>query len=92
MATKITPISDFRRQASQILKTLKEGGDVVYITQHGRPTAVLLDYEQYEALIAELEDLADLASLDEAVDEPESDYDAFLSEMNAEPGLTGSGG
>ena len=28
-------------------------------------TAVLLDYEQYEALLAELEDLADLASLED---------------------------
>ena len=27
----------------------------MYITQHGRPSAVLIDYEQYEALLAQLE-------------------------------------
>jgi prevent-host-death family protein len=51
------PISDLRRQASQVVRELREGGDAVYITQHGRPAAVLVDYEEYEALLAELESL-----------------------------------
>lgn len=79
--TTIIPVSDLRRKTSNVLKTLREGSDVVYITQHGRPTAVLLDYEQYEALLAELEDLADLASLEEAVDEPSRPYEEFLAEL-----------
>lgn len=57
MSTNIVPISDLRRQASQVVKSLREGSDIVYITQHGRPAAVLISYEQYEALIAELEAL-----------------------------------
>lgn len=57
MSTNIVPISDLRRQASQVVKELREGGDAVYITQHGRPAAVLVDYEAYEALLAELESL-----------------------------------
>ena len=76
MTTKIVPISDLRRQTSRIIRTLQEEGDVVYITQHGRPAAVLVEYEQYEALLAQLEDLADLASLEAAADEPERDYEA----------------
>jgi prevent-host-death family protein len=80
MTTRIVPISDLRRQTSQIIRILKEEGDVVYITQHGRPAAVLVEYEQYEALLAQLEDLADLASLEAAADEPERDYAAFLAE------------
>jgi prevent-host-death family protein len=87
MTTKIMPISDLRRQTSQILRVLKEEGDVVYITQHGRPAAVLVDYEQYEALLAQLEDLTDLASLDAAADEPERDYEAFLTELDIEEGI-----
>ncbi len=55
MSTNIVPISDLRRQASRVVNTLREGSDVVYITQHGRPTAVLVNYEQYEAMEAELE-------------------------------------
>lgn len=57
MSTNIVPISDLRREAGQVVKTLKEGGDAVYITQYGRPAAVLVDYEAYEALLAELETL-----------------------------------
>ncbi len=79
--TTIIPVSDLRRKTSDVLKTVREGSDVVYITQHGRPTAVLLDYDQYEALLAELEDLADLASLEEAVDEPSRPYEEFLAEL-----------
>jgi prevent-host-death family protein len=57
MSTNIVPISDLRRQASKVVNTLRKGSDVVYITQHGRPAAVLVNFEQYEALIAELEAL-----------------------------------
>lgn len=84
MTTKIMPISDLRRQTSQIIRAIQEDGDVVYITQHGRPAAVLVDYEQYESLLTLLEDLSDLASLEAAADEPERDYEAFLAEMGVE--------
>lgn len=63
---------------------LRETGDAVYITQHGRPTAVLVDYKKYEAMLAQLEDLADLASLEAAQNEPERDYAAFLTELESE--------
>lgn len=75
MTTKIIPISDLRRQTSRIILSVQEEGDVVYITQHGRPTAVLIDYEQYEALLTQLEELSDVASLEAAADEPERDYE-----------------
>jgi prevent-host-death family protein len=82
MTTKIMPISDLRRNASNVLSAVREEGDVVYITQHGRPAAVLVDYERYEAMLTQLEDLADLAALDAAVGEPERDYGDFLAEMS----------
>lgn len=84
MSINIMPISDLRRQASQVIKTLREGSDVVYITQHGRPAAVLVNFEQYEALMAQLEDLADLASIEAGVDEEDRTYEEFLAEMNKE--------
>ena len=52
MTQKIIPVSDFRRQTSQVIDSILREGDVVYITQHGRPKVVLLDYQQYEALLA----------------------------------------
>jgi prevent-host-death family protein len=84
MSTIILPISDLRRQTSQIIQTIRDGGDVVYITQHGRPTAVLVNYEAYETLLAQIEDLSDMASLEAAEAEPDRDYEAFLAEMDAE--------
>ena len=57
MSTNIIPISDLRRQASQVVKSLREGNQAIYITKNGRPTAVLVDYEKYEALLAQLEEL-----------------------------------
>jgi prevent-host-death family protein len=75
------PISDLRRQTSQVIRSVQNEGDVVYITQHGRPAAVLVDYERYEALLAQLEDLADLASLDAAAGEPAHAHEDFLAEM-----------
>lgn len=51
MSTKIMPVTDLRRQTSAVIRGVQKDGDVVYITQHGRPTAVLIDYEQYETLI-----------------------------------------
>ena len=81
MALKIMPVSDLRRKTSEVLATIREGDDVVYITQHGRPAAVLLDYKRYEAMLAQLEDAADLAALAAAADEPERDYIEFLAEL-----------
>lgn len=84
MSTKIMPISDLRRQTSQIIQTIRDGGDPIYITQHGRPAAVLVDYEAYENLLAQLEDLSDLVSLEAAETETDRDYEAFLAEMTSE--------
>ena len=82
MATKIVPVSDLRRKTSAVIEVVRDGSEVVYVTQHGRPVAVLVDYEHYEALMAQLEDLSDLASLRAATDEPARPYDEFLAELD----------
>lgn len=51
MGTKIIPVSDLRRSVSQTIKELQEQDEAVYITQHGRPQAVLVSYEHYEQLL-----------------------------------------
>ena len=86
MATKIIPVSDLRRKTSDVIKSVQSGGQVVYVTQHGRPAVVLVDYEHYEGLMAQLEDLSDLASLEAATDEPARPYDEFVAEL----GLSGA--
>lgn len=86
MSANIVPISDLRRQASKVVKQVREGDDVVYITQHGRPAAVLIDYEQYEALLAQLETLKQQAQPPYAVAEAKSAFTA-LAEMAQDLGV-----
>ncbi|HOU15725.1 MAG TPA: type II toxin-antitoxin system Phd/YefM family antitoxin [Anaerolineae bacterium] len=55
MSTQIMPVSDLRRKTSDVLNVVRETGDAVYITQHGRPVVVLVDYERYEQLLAHVQ-------------------------------------
>lgn len=88
MSTKILPISDLRRQANEIINSVRETSDAVYITQHGRPVVVLVDYERYEQLQQDLEDLTDRLSLEAAATEPTRPYADFMTEMNLSDSAT----
>jgi len=81
MTVRIMPVSDLRRNTREVIETAQGEEGVVYITQHGRPAVVLMDYERYEALVAYLEDLSDLISLQQAADEPVQPYEDFLKEL-----------
>ncbi len=58
---KIVPISELRQDASSIVKEASATGDPVFITQHGRASAVLLSAGAYERTQRELEVLRLLA-------------------------------
>lgn len=81
MTTKIIPVSDLRRRTNEVLKEVQSEGEVIYITQHGRPSVVLIDYDRYEMLLAQLEELSDLASLQAAATEVARPYEEFLAEL-----------
>lgn len=57
----IVPISELRQDASGIVKRAAASGDPVFITQHGRATAVLVSAGSYERTQRELEILRLLA-------------------------------
>jgi len=57
----IVPISELRQAASSIVKRASTTGDPVFITQHGRASAVLLSAGAYERTQRELEILRILA-------------------------------
>ncbi len=84
MRTKIMPISDLRRQASRILEILQEEGDDVYITHHGRPVAVMVDYERYEDLLAHVAELTHRLREKARVAEPIADHTAHLAGLHRE--------
>ena len=91
MATKIMPISDLRRKTKDVIDTVLHEGNAVYITQHGRPVVVMVDYEQYEQLLEQLQDLSDQISLEAAADEPARPYADFCAEMGLEMDLQPEG-
>ena len=51
----IVPISELRKDASAIIKQASYPGDPVFITQHGRASAVLVSAGAYERTQRELE-------------------------------------
>ncbi len=57
----IIPISELRQDASAIVKRASATGDPVFITQHGRASAVLVSAAAYERTQRELEILRILA-------------------------------
>jgi prevent-host-death family protein len=57
----IVPISELRQNASAIIKGASSSGDPVFITQHGRASAVLVSAGAYERAQRELEMLRILA-------------------------------
>ena len=56
----IQPVTEFRANAAQVIEQVRETGAPVFLTQHGRGAAVLLDVESHEALVDELELLRDV--------------------------------
>ncbi len=46
--TKIKPISYFKANAAEIIRTIAEEPEPYVITQNGEAKAVLVDYESYE--------------------------------------------
>jgi len=57
----IVPISELRQDASSIVKHASATGEPVFITQHGRASAVLVSAGTYERTQRELEILRILA-------------------------------
>lgn len=50
----IRPVTEFRANASQFIAQVRETRAPVYLTQHGKGAAVLLDVDAYEAMTDEL--------------------------------------
>ena len=57
----IQPITEFRANAAQLIGRVGETGEPMYLTQHGKSAAVLLDVEAYDALIDQIGLLKDIA-------------------------------
>jgi len=43
-------VTTLKRQATRILSDLRDSGEPVLITEHGKPSAYLIDVESYEQM------------------------------------------
>ena len=50
MASEILSLTEFKARADQVLAEMKVRGHTVVLTQNGRATAVVQDYEAYQRL------------------------------------------
>lgn len=54
----IIPLSELQNQTKQIVERVKNTRATVIITQRGRPAALLVNYEDYEGMVATLEEMS----------------------------------
>lgn len=62
-------VTTLKRQATRILAELHESKEPVLITEHGVPSAYLLDVEDYEHLMKRVQILEGIARGEQAVHE-----------------------
>jgi len=60
LSQDVQPLSAFRANAAGFLKNVRESQRPLILTQHGKSSAVVLDVEQYDALMEELEVIRDI--------------------------------
>ncbi|GLI38362.1 type II toxin-antitoxin system prevent-host-death family antitoxin [Geobacter hydrogenophilus] len=88
-APKIIPISDLRRDANGIIKSVSASRDPLFITQRGRAAAVMVSMKEYEQTQHELEILRLLARGEKEIEagvgfsleEVMAEADALLAEQ-----------
>ena len=73
MATKIVNVSELKARLATLITQLETEGVPIYIIQHGKPKAVLVGYEEYEALMKKVDDLEDILAMKEALSAPEEE-------------------
>ena len=73
MATRIVTVSELKTKLGALMSELEERGVPLYVTQHGKPKAVLARFDEYEALLKKLEDFEDLLAMKESLAAPEEE-------------------
>lgn len=57
MPTRIVTVSELKVKLGALMAELEGQGIPLYVTQYGKPKAVLTRYDEYEALLKKVEDL-----------------------------------
>ena len=73
MATKIVTVSELKATMASVMAQLAADATPIYVTQHGKPHAVLMSYKEHEALRERLEDLEDALAMQQALASPDEE-------------------
>jgi prevent-host-death family protein len=73
MTTRIITVSELKTKLGALMSELEEQGIPMFVTQHGKPKAVLTRFDEYEALMKKLEDFEDLLAMKESLVAPEEE-------------------
>lgn len=73
MTTRIVTVSELKTKLGALMAELEEQGIPMFVTQHGKPKAVLTRFDEYEALMQKLEDFEDLLAMKESLAAPEEE-------------------
>jgi len=73
MPTRIVTVSELKVKLGALMAELEGQGIPLYVTQYGKPKAVLARYDEYEALIKKVEDLEDILVMKESLSVPEEE-------------------
>jgi prevent-host-death family protein len=73
MPTRIITVSELKVKMGSLMVELEEQGTPLYITQYGKPKAVLSRYDEYESLLKKIEDLEDILAMRESLSTPEEE-------------------
>jgi len=73
MPTHIVTVSELKIRLGALMAELEEQGIPLYVTQYGKPKAVLTRYDEYEALLKKVEDLEDMLTMKESLSAPEEE-------------------
>ena len=60
-------VTTLKRQASRVLSDLRDSGEPVLITEHGRPAAYLVDVDSFEFMQSRMQILEGIARGERAI-------------------------
>jgi len=80
----VQPLSAFRANAAGFLDQVRATKRPLVLTQHGKSAAVVLDVDQYEALVDEIEVIRDIRQAKEELAQGEGiPHDEVVAELRA---------
>lgn len=77
MPTRIVTVSELKVKLGALMAELEGQGIPLYVTQHGKPKAVLARFDDYEALLKKVEDLEDMLAMKQSLSAPEEEAVSF---------------